>query len=113
MPSFGITLVTGTLIEAVSVSMKSDVVVLTDFTGAFSEARAHDKKMTWSVKGKGDPIISSLGSTAAGPSNLSGLILVTSIKQNSSNTGYSGFEVSGEAYPTASVGSGGGGDGGI
>jgi len=100
MTTFGITLLTDTLIESVSVSQSAEVAVIMRSDTTFAQAKAHDYKQTFSVKGRGTPTVTVGGSTG-GPSNLVGKIIITSVKKSTNNGEFNSFEFSGEAYPHA------------
>lgn len=101
MSVFGITTVTGTLIESVSVSEKADVAVIYNSDGTYGQANAYDRKQTFSVKGRGTTAIIPGALSFGAPDQLDGKILVTSVKLTETNTEYNAFEYSGEAYPYA------------
>ena len=101
MSTFGITGVSGTLIESVSVSEKADVSVIHNNDGTFGAAQSYDRKQSFSIKGRGDTLV--MPGATASASGLSGAIFVTNSKLGSSNAEFQSFEFSGEAYPTASV----------
>jgi hypothetical protein len=104
MPSangFGITLVADTLAESVDVSFETDVKVLIDKSGEFSQAQVYDVTGTFSVKGSGTTSIA-VGSASGAPSNLSGKVIVTSVKKSQSNEDFEKFEYSGTCYLSAS-----------
>lgn len=101
--SFGITLLSGggVIYESVDVESKVDLKVLIDSDGAYSEARALSPTFSFSVKGKGSAPVAIKGSTGA-PSNVTGKIIITSVKNTQSNEDWVGFEYSGTAYPGVS-----------
>lgn len=90
-----------TIYESVDVEMKAEVKVLIDSSGAYSEGRAISSEYSFSVKGKGTSGVTIGGSTGA-PSNVSGKVIITSVKTTQSNEDWVGFEYSGSAYPDAS-----------
>jgi len=104
MPSsFGVTLTSppaGGVVESVDVDYKAEVKVLKDTDGGFSEARAIAAEYSFSVRGKGVATVTAGGSTGA-PSNVSGKIIITSVKQTQTNDDWESFEYSGSAYPNA------------
>lgn len=104
MPSsngFGISALTGSLIESVEISYDSETKMVMDRLGEFSEARIVDVTQSFTVRGTGTTAVS-IGSTSGAPSALSGKIVVTSVKQTQSNEDFEKFEYSGTAYPSAS-----------
>lgn len=102
MSTFGITGVTGTLIESVSASEKADISVIHNNDGTFGAAQAYDRKQSFSVKGRGDTLHMPGASSSGNPTGITGIVIITNSKQSSSNTEFQSFEYSGEAYPTAS-----------
>lgn len=104
MPSsngFGISALTGSLIESVEISYDSETKMVMDRLGEFSEARIVDVTQSFTVRGTGTTAVS-IGSTSGAPSALSGKIVVTSVKQTQTNEDFEKFEYSGTAYPSAS-----------
>lgn len=104
MPSangFGITLIGDALAESVDVSYETDVKVLIDKSGEFSEAKVYDVTATFSVKGSGTTTVA-VGSASGAPSNLSGKIIITSVKKSQSNEDFEKYEYSGTCYLSAS-----------
>lgn len=104
MPSsngFGISALTGSLIESVEISIDSETKMVMDRLGEFSEARIVDVTQSFTVRGTGTTAVS-IGSTSGAPSALSGKIVVTSVKQTQTNEDFEKFEYSGTAYPSAS-----------
>jgi len=104
MPSangFGISLIGDALAESVDVSYETDVKVLIDKSGEFSQAQVYDVTATFSVKGSGTTAIA-IGSATGAPSNLSGKVVVTSVKKSQSNEDFEKYEYSGTCYLSAS-----------
>jgi len=101
--SFGITKIATALIESIEIENKADVKVLLDSDGGFSAARIIDNAFSFSVKGKGAPTVDA-GVISGGdaPTGVSGVIIVTSLKEMQVNDNWQGFEYSGVAYPHAS-----------
>jgi hypothetical protein len=99
--NIGITLVSHATAQSVEVSAKGEVKILTDKAGAFSQAALQDPTMEFSVRGKGStcPVVLKAGS---GPSGVSGKIIVTTVKESTSNDDWPEWEYSGTAYPSAS-----------
>lgn len=99
MSTFGITKLTGTLLESVDVEHKADVKQLIDSDGTHSAARKVDDSFTFSVKGKGDaPVSVGVGSAPAG---VTGKIFITNVTSSESNEDWAGFSYSGIAYAHA------------
>lgn len=104
MPStFGVTLVSAgsSIVESVDVEYKAEVKVLKDTDGGFGAAQATSREFSFSVRGKGSTSVTVGGATGA-PSNVSGKVIITSVKNTASNEDWQGFEYSGSAYPDAS-----------
>jgi len=100
MSTFGITLLTDTLIESVTVSQSAEVAVIMQSDTTFGQAKAHDYKQTFSVKGRGTPMVA-VGGNTDGPSLLKGKVIITSVKKSTNNGEFNSYEFSGEAYPHA------------
>lgn len=104
MPSangFGISALTGTLIESVEISYDSETKMLMDRSGEFSEARVMDTTHGFTVRGAGDTGVV-IGGTSGAPTGVNGKVVVTSIKRTQTNEDYERFEYTGTAYPNAS-----------
>jgi hypothetical protein len=100
MSTFGITKVTGALIESVDVEHKADLKQLISSDGQHSAARKVDDSFTFSVKGKGDcPVSVGVGS---GPSGVTGKVFITNVTFTESNEDWVGFSYSGIAYAHSS-----------
>jgi hypothetical protein len=103
MPSangFGISALTGTLIESVEISYESEEKMLMDRLGEFSEARLIDTTTTFTVRGSGEPTVT-IGGTSGAPTGAEGKIVITSVKRTQVNDDFEKFEYSGTAYPSA------------
>jgi len=102
MPStFGITKITGTLIESVDVEHKADLKQLITSDGHHSAARSVDDSYSFTVKGKGTCPVSAGGSTGA-PTGVTGKIIITNATNSESNEDWNGFSYSGTGYVHAS-----------
>lgn len=104
MPSangFGITLIGDALAESVDVSFDTEVKVLVDKSGEFSQAQVYDVTASFTVKGSGSTAIS-IGSASGAPSNLSGKVVITSVKKSQSNEDFEKYEYGGTCYLSAS-----------
>lgn len=104
MPSangFGISALTGTLIESVEISYESEEKMLMDRLGEFSEARLIDTTTTFTVRGAGDTGVT-VGGTSGAPTGADGKVVITSVKRTQVNDDFEKFEYSGTAYPGAS-----------
>jgi hypothetical protein len=101
MSSFGITKVSGDLIESVDLEHKADTKQLLKSTGQHSAARNTDDSYTFTVKGKGDSGVTLGGSTGA-PTGVSGKVIITNVTVTEANEDWVGFSYSGTGYPHAS-----------
>lgn len=104
MPSangFGISALTGTLIESVEISYDSETKTLMDKEGNFSEARIMDVTTGFTVRGAGTSAVA-IGGVTGAPSGVSGKVVITSVKRTQTNEDFERFEYSGTAYPSAS-----------
>jgi hypothetical protein len=98
MSTFGITTVTGTLVESVDVEHKADTKQLIDHIGQHAQARNVDDSFTFSVKGKGDLPVN-VGVTTALPTSVSGKAFITKTTVTQTNEDWQGFSYDGVAYP--------------
>jgi hypothetical protein len=99
MSTFGITKLTGTLLESVDVEHKADLKQLIDSDGSHASARKVDDSYTFSVKGKGEsPVSVGVGS---GPAGVSGKVFITNVTDSQTNEDWQGFSYSGVGYPHA------------
>lgn len=101
MATFGISSISGVYIESVDVEHKLETKVLVQSDGSFGEAMNYDPSFTFSVKGKGNsPAGLGIGGGSA-PNGVTGMVIITSVKEMQSNEDWEGFEYSGVAYPSA------------
>jgi len=96
----GITLVTEATAQSVEVSSKGDVKILTDKDGNYSNAVVQDPTIEFSVRGKGASCPVQI-KASTGPSGVTGKVIVTSVKESTSNDDWEEWEYSGTAYPSA------------
>ena len=101
MSTFGITAVTGTLIESVDVEHKADTKQLISSTGTHAQARNVDDSYTFSVKGKGDLAVN-VGPSTTLPTGVSGKAFITKTSSSQTNEDWNSFSYDGVAYPHAS-----------
>lgn len=104
MPSangFGISAISGTLIESVEISYESEEKMIMDRLGEFSEARLIDTTTTFTVRGAGETSVA-IGGTSGAPTGVDGKVVITSVKRTQVNDDFEKFEYSGTAYPGAS-----------
>jgi hypothetical protein len=100
MSTFGITKVSGDLIESVDLEHKGDTKQLITNEGKHSAARNVDDSFSFSVKGKGTTSVAIGGATGA-PTGVSGKVIITNVTETQSNEDWVGFSYSGVAYPHA------------
>ena len=100
MSTFGITKVSGDLIESVDLEHKGDTKQLITSTGHHSAARNVDDSFSFSVKGKGTSPVS-IGGSSGAPSGTSGKVIITNVTESQANEDWVGFSYSGTAYPHA------------
>jgi hypothetical protein len=97
MSDFGISKLTGDLLESVDVELKAETKELITSAGAHSAARSVDQAYSFSVKGKGTSSVTIGGSTGA-PTGVSGKVIITSITNSQTNDDWQGFSYSGTGY---------------
>jgi hypothetical protein len=101
MSDFGITKISGTLIESVDCEEKAELKELITSTGTHSAARIVDVTFSFSVKGKGScPVVA--GDNGGAPDGVSGHIIITNATDSQTNDDWAGFSYSGTAYKYAS-----------
>ena len=98
--SFGVTNVSGSLIERSELEHDSDVKVLLDSQGQFSAARTVDDSYKFTVSGFGDLSLA-VGGNSGAPTGATGLVIITSTKITTTNEKFQGWEITGMAYPHA------------
>ena len=98
---FGITKITGTLIESVDVEHKADLKELITATGAHSQSRSVDDSYTFTVKGKGTCPVTAGATNTGAPEGVSGKVIITNATDSQSNEDWESFSYSGTAYPHA------------
>jgi hypothetical protein len=100
MSTFGITKVSGTLVEAVDVTLTAEVKELITATGLHSEARSVDKSFSFSVKGKGTLPSVTIGGASGEPDGVTGKVIITKITESQTNEDFEGWSYEGVAYPS-------------
>jgi hypothetical protein len=100
MSTFGITKISGDLIESVDLEHKAEVKQLITSTGHHSAVRSVDDSFTFSVKGKGTSPVT-IGASDGAPTGATGKIIITNVTLNETNDDWVGFSYSGTAYPHA------------
>jgi len=101
MSTFGITKITGDLVESVDLTLSADTKELIRFDGTHSTARNVDISYAFSVKGKGDLPAITLGGSSGAPIGVSGKVIVTKITESQTNEDWQGWSYDGVAYPSA------------
>jgi hypothetical protein len=101
MSTFGITKITGTLVEAVDLTLTAETKELINANGTHSAARSVDKSFSFSVKGKGDLPTITLGGDDGAPTGTTGKVIVTKITESQTNEDWQGWSYDGVAYPSA------------
>lgn len=102
MPSdFGITKITGTLIESVDVDHKADLKELITATGTHSAARSVDDSYTFTVKGKGVCPVTAGSINTGAPDGVTGKIIITNATDSQTNEDWESFSYSGTGFPHA------------
>lgn len=101
MSTFGITKISGTLVESVDVTLTAETKELITSAGAHSTARNVDTQFSFSVKGKGDLPAISLGGDVGEPTGVTGKVIVTKITTSQTNEDWQGWSYDGVAYPAA------------
>ena len=101
MSTFGITKITGTLVEAVDLTLTAENKELINADGTHSAARSVDKSFSFSVKGKGDLPAITLGGANGEPTGVTGKVIVTKITESQTNEDWQGWSYDGVAYPFA------------
>lgn len=97
---FGISAVSGALIESVEVNYESESKTILNFDGSFAQGQLSDITQTFTVRGSGTSAVS-VGSSSGAPDFLNGTIIITSAKRTQTNEDFEKFEYSGTAYPNA------------
>jgi hypothetical protein len=103
MATFGVTLISpsGVVVESLDVEHKADFKQLIDSGGHHYEARTYDTTYPFSARGKGaNPYAVGVMSGSA-PGSISGKTFITSVKNNTKNDDWVGWEITGIAYSHA------------
>ena len=101
MATFGITKITGTLVESVDCTLTGETKELINADGTHSEATIMDTQFSFSVKGKGDLPTITLGGAVGEPDGVTGKVIVTKITETQTNEDWQGWSYDGVAYPAA------------
>jgi len=99
--SIGVSIVTEATAQSAEVSSKGDVKILTDRSGNYSNAAVQDPTFEFSVRGKGAACPAAIKAATA-PSGVTGKIIVTTVKESTSNDDWEEWEYSGQGFPSAS-----------
>lgn len=101
MATFGITKITGTLVESVDCTLTGETKELINADGTHAEATIMDTQFSFSVKGKGDLPTITLGGATGEPDGVTGKVIVTKITETQTNEDWQGWSYDGVAYPAA------------
>jgi hypothetical protein len=97
-----IKLVDFTSAQSVEVTSKGDVKTLIDKDGKYVDAAVQDPTFEFSVRGKGDACPVALDDTETGkPTGVTGIMIITSVKEGTSNDDWEDWEYRGQAFPSA------------
>lgn len=97
----GVKLVTHASAQSVDVTSKGDVKVLTDKDGNYVQAAVQDPTFEFSVRGKGAACPVEIKSDQGAPTGVTGKIIITSVKESTSNDDWEEWEYSGQGFPQA------------
>ena len=97
----GVKLVTHATAQSVEVSSKGEVKTLIDKDGNYSQAAVQDPTFEFTVRGKGASCPAQIKDSTGAPSGVTGKIIVTSVKESTSNDDWEEWEYSGSGYPSA------------
>jgi hypothetical protein len=97
----GVKLVTHATAQSVEITSKGEVKILTDKDGNYSQAAVQDPTFEFSVRGKGASCPVEIKSSTGAPTGVTGKIIVTSVKESTSNDDWEEWEYSGSGYPSA------------
>jgi len=88
--------------QSVEVTSKGDVKTLLDKDGKYVDAAVQDPTFEFSVRGKGAACPVALDDTdTAKPDGVSGKVIITSVKEGTSNDDWEDWEYRGQAFPSA------------
>jgi hypothetical protein len=102
MATFGITKISGTLVESVDVTLTGETKELIKADGTHSDARIVDMQFSFSVKGKGDLPSITLGGNVGEPNEVTGKVIITKITESQTNEDWAGWSYDGVGYTAAS-----------
>jgi len=100
--TFGITKITGTLINSVDVTHSAETKQLINASGQFAAARNVDDSFQFSVSGFGDLPSIAVGDNSGAPDGVSGKIVITKVTLSESNDDWNKWSYDGTAYAHAS-----------
>ena len=103
MATFGISIISpaGSIVESADIEAKSDFKQLINSVGEHAQAKSYDVNFAFSARGKGDTCPFDVGASAGVPSGADGKAFWTSVKLNSKNDDFRGWEASGVSYKHA------------
>ena len=99
--NIGVSLVSHATAQSAEISSKGEVKILTDKSGNYSQAAVQDPTFEFSVRGKGASCPASIKGNTGAPSGATGKVIITSVKESTSNDDWEEWEYSGSAYPSA------------
>jgi len=97
----GVKLVSQATAQSVEVTSKGDVKILLDKDGNYSQAAVQDPTYEFSVRGKGAACPVEIKSAQGAPTGVTGKIIITSVKESTSNDDWEEWEYSGQGFPSA------------
>lgn len=101
MATFGITKITGTLVESVDCTITGETKELINADGTNAESIIMDSQFSFSVKGKGDLPGVTAGGSAGEPDGVTGKVIVTKVTETQTNEDWQGWSYDGVGYPSA------------
>jgi hypothetical protein len=102
MATFGITKISGTLVESVDCTLTGETKELINADGTHSAARIVDTQFSFSIKGKGDLPAVTLGGSTGEPDGVTGKVIITKITESQTNEDWEGWSYDGVGYTAAS-----------
>ena len=99
--NIGVSLVSHATAQSAEISSKGEVKILTDKSGNYSQAAVQDPTFEFSVRGKGASCPASIKGNTGAPTGATGKVIITSVKESTSNDDWEEWEYSGSAYPSA------------
>ena len=97
----GVFSVSNSEVQSLEISAKCEVKFLVSRDGKYAKGAVFDPTMEFSIRGKGSNTSPYRLGQSASIGGLSGKVIVTSVKQSTSNDDWPEWEASGVAYPQA------------